>query len=75
VVRRKSLSTTERDSQMDKTLLDVQSSKYKSVYEAEKELGLPKSSATCCTSGGLTRSQAREQQQKLSYTQENVLLK
>jgi hypothetical protein len=40
MVRRKSLSTTERDIQIDKALLDVQSGKYKSAYEAEKILGL-----------------------------------
>ena len=75
MVRRKSLSTTERDLQIDKALLEVQSGKCRSAYEAEKILGLPKSSVTCRASGGLTRSQARQQQQKLSYAQENVLLK
>lgn len=59
MVRRKSLSTVERDILIDKALLDIQSGKYKSVYEAEKIIGLPKSSVTRRASGGLTRSQAR----------------
>ena len=75
MVRRKSLPAIERDILIDKALSDIQSGKYKSPYEAEKVLGLPKSSITRRVNGGSSRSQARQQQQKLSYAQENVLLK
>ena len=75
MVRRKSQSAAQRDILIDQALLDIQSGKYKSAYEAEKVLKLPKSSVTRRVKGGLSRSQARQQQQKLSYVQENVLLK
>jgi hypothetical protein len=60
MIRRKSLSTTDRDLQIDETLLDVQDRKCRSAYEAENILGLPKSSVTCRASEGPTRSQARQ---------------
>jgi hypothetical protein len=75
MVRRKSLPDMERDILIDKALLDIQSSKYKSLYTAEKNLGFPKSSVTRRVNGGLTRSQARQKQQKLLLSQESVLLK
>jgi hypothetical protein len=62
MVRRKSLSTAQRDILIDEALLDIQSGKYKSAYEAEKILGLPKSSVTRRVNGCLSRSQARQQQ-------------
>ena len=75
MVRRKSVSAIQRDKLIDQALLDIKSKKYKSAYEAEKILGLPKSSVTRRVNGGISRSQARQQQQKLSYAQEKVLLK
>ena len=75
MVRRKSLPAAERETLIANAVLDVQSGKYRSAYYAEKVLGLPKSSVTHCVSGGLTCSQARQQQQKLSGAQEQVLLK
>ena len=75
MVRRKSLPAAERETLIANAVLDVQSGKYRSAYHAEKVLGLPKSSVTHRVSGGLTRSQARQQQQKLSGAQEQVLLK
>ena len=75
MVRHKSLGSTERDIRIDQAVLDVQSGKYKTPYEAEKVLQLPKSSVTRRANGGLSRSQARQQQQKLSYAEEKVLLK
>jgi hypothetical protein len=59
MVRRRSLPAAERDILIDKALLDIQSGKYKSLYEAEKILGLPKNSVTRRASGRLSRSQAR----------------
>ena len=67
MVRRKSVSAIQRDKLIDQALLDIKSKKYKSAYEAEKILGLPKSSVTRRVNGGISRSQARQQQQKLSY--------
>jgi hypothetical protein len=58
--RRKSLLSLGRDIQIDQAVLDVQSGKYKSAYEAEKILQLPKSSVTRRANGGLSRSQARQ---------------
>ncbi|KFY11349.1 hypothetical protein V491_07247 [Pseudogymnoascus sp. VKM F-3775] len=75
MVRRKSLRTTDYDIQLTKAVLGVQSGKYKSSYDAAKQLGLPRNSVTRRVNGGLSRTQARQQQQKLSYAEEKVLLK
>jgi hypothetical protein len=75
MVHRKSLGIAEREILIVQAVLDVQSGKYKSAYHAEKVLGLPKSSVTRRVNGGLTRSQARQQQQNLSGAQEKILLK
>ena len=75
MVRRTNQRNIERDILIDQAILDIQSGKYKSAYEAEKILQLPKSSVTRRANGGLSRVQARQQQQKLSYAQEKVLLK
>src|SRR4030081_1970688 len=75
MVHRKSLGIAERETLIVQAVLDVQSGKYKSAYHAEKVLGLPKSSVTRRVNGGLTRSQARQQQQNLSGVQEKILLK
>ena len=75
MVRNKSILTKERNKLIDQAVLDINSKKYKSAYEAEKILGLPKSSVTRRVNGGKTRTEARQQQQKLSVVQEKVLLK
>jgi hypothetical protein len=75
MTRRKSLLTRNRDIQIDQAVLDLRSGKYKSARQAEIALQLPKSSVTRRANGGLSRSQARQQQQKLSYAEEKVLLK
>ena len=75
MVRRKSLNAQNIDTQVTEAVLGVQSGKYKSLYEAAKLLGLSARTVTCRVKGGLSRSQARQQQQKLSPTQEKVLLK
>jgi hypothetical protein len=75
MVRRKSLLAIQRDLLIDQAVLGIQTGKYKSVYKAEKLLQLPKSSVTRRVNGGKSRSQARQQQQKLSGMQEKVLLK
>ena len=62
MVRRKSIPTTERDILIEQALIDIKSSKYKSAYEAEKTLGLPKSSITRRVNGGKSRLEARQQQ-------------
>ena len=64
MARRKSLLARERGILIDKALLGTQSGKYKSAYEAETASKLPKSSVTRRVNGGLTRSQARQKQQK-----------
>ena len=56
MVRRKSVSAIQRNKLIDQALLDIKSKKYKSAYEAEKILGLPKSSVTRCVNGGILRS-------------------
>jgi hypothetical protein len=75
MVRRKSQRGTQRDNLVDQAALDVRSGKYRSSYQAEKILGLPKDSVTRRVNGTVSRSQARHHQQILSPTQENVLLK
>ncbi|APA16038.1 hypothetical protein SS1G_10153 [Sclerotinia sclerotiorum 1980 UF-70] len=75
MVRRKSLKVQEMESRLAEAVLGVQNGKYKSSYEAAKELGLPKDTVTRRVKGGSSRSEARQSQQKLSAVQENVLLK
>ena len=75
MVRRKSLNAAQVDTQLDRAVLGVQSGLYKSSYEAAKQLGLSKATVTRRVNGGLSRSQARQQQQKLTYAEEKVLLK
>ena len=75
MVRRRSKNAVEIDSLVTKAVLGVQSGLYKSSYEAAKVLEISKDTVTRRVKGGLTRSQAREKQQKLSAVQEKVLLK
>src|SRR3982074_2907219 len=75
MVRRKSQTAAEIDALVNEAVLGVQSRLYKSPYEAAKKLGVSKDTVTRRVNGGLSRSQACQQQQKLSYAQENVLLK
>jgi hypothetical protein len=74
-MRRKSLVTADLESRITQALSGVQSSQYRSLYHAAQVLNLPRSTLTRRVNGGLSRSQARHQQQKLSYEQEKVLLK
>lgn len=48
---------------------------YKSSYEAANLLGLSPNTVTRRINGGSSRSQARQQQQMLSYEEETALLK
>jgi hypothetical protein len=75
MVRRRSIPALQRDILIDQAPIGIKSGKYKSAFEAEKKLELPKSSVTRRVNGGISRSQARQQQQKLSGAQEQVLLK
>jgi hypothetical protein len=75
MARHKSLLAGERDILIDKALLDIQSGKYKSAYEAENASKLPKSSVPRRVNGGLTLSQARQKQQKPSAAKESAVLK
>jgi transposase len=75
MVRQKSLTAAESNTLVDQAVLGVQSGLYKSSYEAARVLQLSVSTITRRVNGGLSRSQACQQQQKLSYEQENVLLK
>ncbi len=71
----KSLLAAKCDITIDKALLNIQSGKYKSLYKAEKVLKLSKSSVMHCVNRHLSCSQACQQQQKLSLSQKNILLK
>ena len=51
--RHKSVSAKQRDMLIDQALLDIKSKKYKSLYKAEKILGLLKSLVTCYINKGL----------------------
>jgi transposase len=75
MVRRKSAQASELDFRIAEAIKDIKSGKYKSPYEAAKVLGLNRDTLTRRVKGGLSRTQARHAQQKLSYDQENVLLK
>jgi hypothetical protein len=75
MVRKKSVATADLESRITHAITGVQRGEYKSLYAAAKVLGLTLSTLTRRVNGGLSRSQARQQQQKLSYAQENVLLK
>ncbi|KAJ8066484.1 hypothetical protein OCU04_005544 [Sclerotinia nivalis] len=75
MVRQKSQTATELDTQINKAILEVKFGLYKSTYKATKRLQLSKRTVTRRINGGLSRTQARQQQQKLSSAQENVLLK
>jgi hypothetical protein len=75
MVRRRSQNAAVLNTLLDEAVHGVQSGKYKSSYKAAKELGLNKETVLRRVNGGLSRSQARQQQQKLSYTEEKVLLK
>ena len=75
MVRRKSQTAAEIDTLVTQAVLGVQSGLYKSSYEAATLLGLSPNTVTRRVNGGLSRTQARQQQQKLSYTEEKVLLK
>jgi len=75
MVRRKSLAATALDTRLEEAVLGVQTGKYKSSYEAGKILRLSKETIARRVNRGSSRSQARQQQQKLSYLEEKVLLK
>ena len=75
MVRKRKLNAIELDTQLTQATLGVQQGLYKSSYEAAKALGLRPDTIRKRVSGGLSRSQARHQQQKLSYAEEKVLLK
>ena len=75
MVRRKSAYAIELDIRLSEAVKDVKSGKYKSSYEAAKVLGLNRDTLTRRVKGGNCRTQARHAQQKLSYDQENTLLK
>jgi hypothetical protein len=75
MVRQKVKIATELDTQVTKAVSSVRQGLYRSSYAAAKALGLNPKTVIKRVNGGLSRSQARQQQQKLSCAQENVLLK
>jgi hypothetical protein len=75
MVRRKSQNASQIDNQVAQAVLGVKSGLYKSSYKAAKLLGLYRSTISRRVKGGPSRSQARQEQQKLSGAQENTLLK
>lgn len=56
MIRRKSPAAAELDIRVDEAVLGVYSSKYKSSYEAAKQLGLLKNTVTRHVARGLTRT-------------------
>jgi hypothetical protein len=70
MVRNKSILTEERDKLIDQAVLDVNSKKYKSAYEAEKILGLPKSSVTRRVNGIKTSTSTLATTETFSCTRE-----
>ena len=75
MVRNRSKTAAELDALVAKAVSGIQSGLYKSSYEAAKVLKISKDTVTRRVNGGLTRSEARQKQQKLSSAQEKVLLK
>lgn len=75
MVRNRSKTAAELDTLVTKAVSGIQSGLYKSSYEAAKVLKISKDTVTRRVNGGLTRSEARQKQQKLSSAQEKVLLK
>ena len=75
MVRQKTQATISYNNLLNQAVLGVQSGKYKCLYKAGKLLGLCKETIAYCVNGGFTHSQASQQQQKLSYAQEKILLK
>jgi hypothetical protein len=58
MVRRKSIPALQREILISQALIGIKSGKYKSAFEAEKHLELPKSSVMRCVNGGLSCMQA-----------------
>ena len=75
MVCRKSAYAIELDIRLSKAVKDIKSGKYKLLYKAAKVLGLNRDTLTCHVKGGNCHTQACYAQQKLSYNQENTLLK
>jgi transposase len=75
MVRRKCTNALELDTKLTQAALGVKQGVYKTAWSAANALGLNKNSVLKRVNGGLSRSQARQQQQKLSPAQEKVLVK
>ena len=73
--RQISQKAREREALIAEAVLGVQLGTYKSCYEAAKALGLSRNTVTQRVNGGLSRVDARQQQQLLSKSQEETLLK
>jgi hypothetical protein len=74
MVRQKKENATEPDTQVTKAVLGVRQGLYKSSYAAAKALGLNPKTVIKRIKRALSRFQARQQQQKRSCAQKNVLL-
>ena len=75
MVRQRSIKAIERNVILNEAIIGVKSGKYKSPYAAAKALGVNLTTVLHRMKGGLTRQEARQQQQLLSKTQEETLLK
>lgn len=75
MVRQKSLKATELENRLIEAMQGIKSGRFKSSYEAGKVLQLSRNTVTERVKGRNSRVQARYAQQKLSYDQENTLLK
>jgi hypothetical protein len=75
MVRKRSIKALEHEIEIQKAVLAIKSNQYKSIHAAVKALGLPKDTLRRRVNGGNTRIEARQQQQLLSKTQEQTLLK
>ena len=75
MVEQKSIKAQELNLRLFEAVQGIKTGKYKSAYAAAKALGLRANTVRKRTNGGLTRQEARQQQQHLSKTQEQILLK
>ena len=66
MVRQRSIKAIERDIILNEAIIGVKDGKYKSPYAAAKALGVNLNIVLHRMKGGLTRQEARQQQQLLS---------
>jgi len=65
--------TIEQDQRTERALAGLQSGEWTTPYQAAKETGACRQTVARRWGGGMSRSDARESQQKLTATEEKVL--